>query len=231
MQRLAIMTALAAALVGFGLWLGHAAGSAPATAPAPAITAPARAPVTSRAPHVAPGIAPDLAADLHDRDPKVRRAAVAELAHAGANDPATLLDASRDGNLGVAVTATEGLGALYRDGRLEARELAVRVTDHQLAEKVRVTAMNELGTTASRDAATLFEDLLAHGDATERRSAAILFQHQDASAAVPALITALGDADEVVRGNALASLRHFARGRDFGTDAAAWQRWWQSRQG
>ena len=49
-------------------------------------------------------------------------------------------------------------------------------------------------------------------------------------AAVPALIRALADADEYVRMNAVESLKHFARGRDFGQDAAAWLRWWQSRQ-
>jgi hypothetical protein len=46
---------------------------------------------------------------------------------------------------------------------------------------------------------------------------------------VPALIGALADPDEVVRGNAHDSLHAFARGRDFGLDTAAWQRWWQSR--
>ncbi len=251
MRRYALLAAVAAALLGSGLWLGHAVSSAPAAA-GPA-TGPSAASVASThalalgaavprlgaarpAParhfaELAPGRAPGLAIDLHDADPKVRRAAVAELVDSGASDPAPLLAASRDGDLGVAVTATEGLGALYRAGRLDARELAVRITDHQLAEKVRVTAMDELGVVASGDAATLLADLLAHGDATERRSAAILLQHQDAAAAVPALIAALGDADDVVRANAVESLRHFARGRDFGTDAVAWQRWWQSRQG
>jgi len=53
--------------------------------------------------------------------------------------------------------------------------------------------------------------------------------HQDPEVAVPALIDALADADEVVRANALEALRGRARGRDFGSDAGAWRAWWQSR--
>jgi HEAT repeat protein len=229
--RFGIIALLGAALLAFGLWLGHATSAAPATAAA-ATTAPARAVARpARAPTLVHPVAPDLAADLHDANPRVRRAAIVELAHSDASDPTTLLAASRDGDLGVAVAATEGLGTLYRDGRIAASDLAVRITDHALAEKVRVTAMNGLGVVASQDGAALFRDLIVRGDPTERRSAAILLQHQDAALAVPALIGALGDADEVVRADAAESLRHFARGRDFGQDAAAWSSWWQSRQG
>ena len=52
---------------------------------------------------------------------------------------------------------------------------------------------------------------------------------QSADVAVPALIGALADADDYVRGNALESLKRLARGRDYGTDANAWRSWWQSR--
>lgn len=230
-SRFAMLAVLGAALVAFALYLGHATAAAPvaaAIAPAPAAPVVVHA---ARAPSITHTVAPDLAADLHDANPRVRRAAIAELAHSDASDPATLLAASHDGDLGVAVAATEGLGTLYRDGQISARDLAVRVTDHALPEKVRVTAMNGLGVVASHDGAALFQDLIVRGDPTERRSAAILLSHQDAALAVPSLIAALGDGDEVVRANAAESLRRFARGRDFGQDAAAWSRWWQSRQG
>jgi HEAT repeat protein len=82
---------------------------------------------------------------------------------------------------------------------------------------------------ATPEAAALFTELVAHGADIDRRSAAILLQHQAATTAVPALIAALADSDEYVRMNAVESLRSFARGRDFGTDAAAWQRWWTTR--
>ena len=125
--------------------------------------------------------------------------------------------------------ATEGLNTLYRDGRITAKDLSERITDHALADKVRVTAMNGLGLVTSPEGAALLTDLLSRGTELDRRSAAILLVHQDPMTAVPALIKALGDADEVARSNAHESLRAFARGRDFGQDAAAWLRWWQSR--
>ncbi|MEO8552380.1 MAG: HEAT repeat domain-containing protein [Kofleriaceae bacterium] len=224
----------AATLAGFALWLGHATTSsdaAPAAEKRIAVVAPPHAPGHLAA-RPAPAMpAPGLAADLRDPDPRVRRAAVTELAHSDARDPATLLAASRDPDPNVALAATEGLGALYRDGRITAKELADRITDHALGEKIRVAAMNELGIVPAKDAATLLADLVAHGDVGERRSAAILLSHQDPAVAVPALIGVLADADEYVRLNAVESLKQLARGRDFGQDAAAWTRWWQSRQG
>lgn len=182
-----------------------------------------------RAPTLVRSPASGLTQDLRDPDPKVRRAATRELAHSDASDPVALLAASRDGDLGVAIAATEGLDQLYRDGRITAKDLADRITDHQLAEKVRVTAMNGLGVIPSTEGARLFQDLIVHGDTTDRRTAAILLQHQDPPAAVPSLIAALADHDDIVRSNAIESLRSFARGRDFGQDAVRWQRWWQTR--
>ena len=235
--RHAIIGVGAATIVGFALWLGHATSASDA-APAPerriAVVPPSHVPghlAERPAPAVPAAIAPDLAADLKDADPKVRRAAIAELAHSDARDPATLLAASRDPDPDVALAATEGLGALYRDGRITAKDLSDRITDHAIGEKIRVAAMNELGVVPAKDAAALLADLVAHGDVTERRSAAILLSHQDPATAVPALIGALADPDEYVRMNAVESLKRFARGRDFGQDAAAWRRWWQSRQG
>jgi hypothetical protein len=119
---------------------------------------------------------------------------------------------------------------LYRDGRISAQDLAGRIADRNAPEKVRVAAINGLGLVPAHDGATVLADLLAHGDVVGRRSSAILLAHQDAQVAVPALIGALGDADEQVRSNAHESLHAFARGRDFGQDAGAWQRWWQSRE-
>jgi hypothetical protein len=172
--------------------------------------------------------APGLAEDLRDSDPLVRRNAIAELAASGAADPRVLVEASRDADLNVAVAATEGLGALYRDGRVLASELVAR-TNRSAPEKVRVAAINGLGTVATPDSATALIDLLAHGSEIERRSAAIVLVHQDPALAVPALIAALRDNDDNVRINAREALRTIARGRDLGADADAWSRWWQSR--
>jgi HEAT repeat protein len=236
-KQLALLGVGAGVLVAAGIWLGHATKAAPA-APGPlaapsiasaAIAAP-RAPALAHATGAAgPAVAPGLAQDLHDRDPKIRVAAMRELVASDARDPATLLAASHDADLGVAIVATIGLGDLYREGQVSAHDMAARITDHALPEKVRVAAMNGFGVIATPEAAALFTELVAHGADIDRRSAAILLQHQAATTAVPALIAALADSDEYVRMNAVESLRSFARGRDFGTDAAAWQRWWTTR--
>ncbi len=228
MKQLALLAVAAGALVATGVWLGHATKAAPVIATAPA-EAPRTIPVVRTPALTRPAVAPGLARDLQDRDPKVRIAAMRELVASDAKDPATLLAASHDSDLGTAIVATIGLGELYRDGQVSAQDMAARITDHALPEKVRVAAMNGFGVVASPQAASLFTDLVAHGQDLDRRSAAILLQHQDPAAAVPALIAALADSDEYVRSNAVESLRSFARGRDFGTDAAAWQRWWSTR--
>jgi HEAT repeat protein len=172
---------------------------------------------------------PGLAADLRDTDPRVRRNAIAELAASGSPDPATLLAASRDANLDVALAATEGLGALYRDGAISAQDLVARATDASAPDKVRVVAINGLGAVASPESAAALADLLRSNDEYARRSAAILMVHQDPTIAMPALITALRDTDENTRTNAHESLRSLARGRDLGDNADAWQRWWNER--
>lgn len=168
-----------------------------------------------------------LAADLVDANPNVRRAAIKE-ARADA-DPAVLLAASRDSDLSVGVLATEALGQRYAKGELPVSELIARATDPSLNDRVRVTALNGLGVISSPDAANLLTDLLSRGTQLERGTAAILLQHQDPELAMPALIRALADADEIVRANVLESLRARSRGRDFGSDAGAWTAWWQSR--
>jgi HEAT repeat protein len=172
---------------------------------------------------------PGLAEDLRDADPKVRAAAVREAATDANPDPAIFLAASRDTDRNVAVMATETLGKLHANGQVPVEEMIARATDRSLDERVRTSAINGLGLVPSAEAAKTLVELAQRGDTLERRSAAILLVHQDAAIAVPVLIEALADSDEVVRGNALEALRSRARGRDFGTDAAAWRTWWQSR--
>jgi HEAT repeat protein len=243
MRRWLPIALAAAALLGAGVWLGRStsspAGSLSSASAAPAGGGPGAQPArpSARTPGGSPSLArrpaapadPGLAADLSDADPKVRRAAVRELAAAGGADPALLLAASRDPDLEVGVTAVEALGKLHADGQVPAQELIARATDRKLDERVRISALNGLGLVPSAEAASLLVDLASRGDVGERRTAAILLVHQDPAAAVPTLIDLLGDADEYVRSNALESLRARARGRDFGTDAGAWRAWWAAR--
>ncbi|HEY5948201.1 MAG TPA: HEAT repeat domain-containing protein [Kofleriaceae bacterium] len=226
-----------AALLATGVWLGgrasadHGIGERPAKAQVSQHdrTPPDRAARAAHPPALPqPAVAPGLADDLRDNDPLVRRNAIAELAATGAADPRVLAEASRDSDLNVAVAATEGLGTLYRDGQVPASELVARLRDGAPL-KVRVAAINALGVVASVDSADALIDLLAHGSEIDRRSAAIVLVHQDPAVAVPALIAALRDSDENVRMNARESLRTFARGRDLGSEADAWSRWWQTR--
>jgi hypothetical protein len=236
----------ALALLVFGVWLGRSTSSPPTSAPAaPGAEAPAgrggpgaQAPrLAARTPGGAPSLArrpaapadPGLTADLADADPKVRVAAVRELAADPDADPALLLAASRDPDLQVGATATEVLGKLHAQGQIPAQEMIARATDRKLDERVRTSALNGLGQVPSPEAAALLVELASRGDVGERRHAANLLVRQDPAAAVPALIGLLGDADEYVRSNALESLRARSRGRDFGADAGAWRAWWGAR--
>jgi hypothetical protein len=105
-----VLAVAAAGLVGFGVWLGRSSSSAkaePTARPAsqateavavavePAPRARTPQPVLARSRPAPPGLAADLAA----ADPKIRRAAVRELAQSDDADPAALLAASRDGDL------------------------------------------------------------------------------------------------------------------------------------
>lgn len=231
------------ALVAFSIWLGRSTAATADAGPTahavpPNATASQVASVTATrgtvpATPVLPArpakpMIPGLAQDLADPDPRIRRAAVREAAH-GDLDPAVMLAASRDRDLEVGIVATEALGKLHAEGRIPAHELIARVTDRSVDERVRVSAINGLGLVASDEAGRFLAELVVRGEPTERRSAAILLVHQEPELAVPALIAALGDADDVVRGNALEALRARSRGRDFGSDAAAWRTWWQTR--
>ncbi|MDX2088736.1 MAG: hypothetical protein SFX73_12845 [Kofleriaceae bacterium] len=246
MKTSTLLLGLAAAgLLGAGVWIGRAASPSavpataiahtetraqtalPAGAAAPAITTRTPAPTLARR---SSGASRALLADLRDVDPKVRRAAVREVANSDDADPELLKTASRDADLEVAVTATGGLARLYARGQLPVQELAARATDHALNPRVRLTALNAFAASPSLEGAAVLVDLAARGDVTERATAAILLAQQDEALAVPALLRLLGDAEEDVRANAHESLRARARGRDFGTDAAAWQAWWQARQ-
>jgi HEAT repeat protein len=174
--------------------------------------------------------ADELAREARDADPHVRRDAIAEMAKSANPDPKALLAASHDPDLDVALAATTGVGELYLVGQVSAKDLIALAKDTRSPEKVRVAALNGLGGVASRDSATALVDLLAHGPVEARRSAAILLARQVANLAVPALISALGDADQLVRENAHESLRAFGHGRDFGMDAAAWTTWFTASQ-
>ena len=235
--------ALALALVGVGAWLldrsrSATASHASARSPVPAATnevassprpsARVRPPTPTLVRPTTP-IAPGLEADLTDASARVRREAIRELALDRDADPAALVRASRDPDPSVAALATDALGKLHAEGRVPAKEILANATNRSLDERVRAVAFNAVGVVPSAETAHALVDALARGSVFERRVAAVLLAHQDPEAVVSALIDALGDADEVVRDNALNSLRARSRGRDFGSDAAAWRAWWQSR--
>lgn len=229
-------------VLGAGVWLGREtstptqpAGRAQPASPSEA-AGPTRAAAFRASPVAAPALpahraapTPGLAADLIASDPKVRRAAVREVARDGDVDPAVLLAASRDPDLEVAISATEGLARRYVAGDVPVSEILARASDRGLNPRVRTSALNALALAPTPEGAALLVELVARGDVFERATAAILLRHQDPELGIPALIGALRDADERVRANALEALRGRARGRDFGTDAAAWQAWWQAR--
>ncbi|MFN0252442.1 MAG: HEAT repeat domain-containing protein [Kofleriaceae bacterium] len=238
--RTVLLASCVAALVGGGYWLGRASTTpAPSPAPSASSVAPraaairgASAPVALAAAPVLvpPSSSPELVADLRDADPKVRRAAIREVARDRDADVALLLDASRDRDLEVSAAATTALGKAYRAGRIPVGELVVRAQDPSIHVKVRSEALNGLGAVPSPEAAALLAGLAASGSVDDRASAAILLRNQDLAVAVPALIAALGDAEARVREVARDSLVARSRGRDFGEDRAAWQAWWQSRR-
>ncbi len=235
--RTVLFATCLAALVGGGYWLARSSAEAPAPAPAtPVRTAslPAVATHVSASRAVAPtlpsrAVTPELVTDLRDADPKVRRAAIHEIAGADV-DVQLLLDASRDRDLEVGVVATIELGTAYKAGRVAVTELVTRAQDSSLDPKVRSAALSGLGVVPSTEAAALLAGLAANGSTDERASAVILLRNQDLALAVPALIGALGDADPRVRELAHGSLTARSRGRDFGQDRAAWQAWWTARR-
>lgn len=217
-------------LLAAGIWIGRATQAKPmapqaqlmATVARPVFESPKR-PAIQR-----PAISPDLATDLKDANPRVRAIAVRDALRDGA-DADVFRAAVRDPALDVGIAGAEGLGKLHASGEVNAQEMIAIATDHTLNDRVRVATLDGLGLVPSADAARALADMARRGDTVEKRSAAILLAHQDAEVAVPALIDALGDADAVVRGNALEALRGKSRGRDFGPDAGAWRAWWQSR--
>jgi hypothetical protein len=240
MKPLMPLVAGAALVGGFAYWIGRSsndvAQARPVEAPAPVVA------VTEPAPRVpAPRPMPTLerrraepsrglSADLGASDAKIRRAAVLEVAQSSDPDPKLMLAASRDSNGEVARTAMTSVVKLYEAGQVPVSDMIGLAKDRSIHERVRIVALNGLGVVPNAEAADLLVRLLASGDTLERRSAAALLGNQDPEVAVPALIRALGDADEYVRSNALESLRLRSRGRDFGTDAGAWQSWWQAQR-
>lgn len=234
--------AAAAVLVAAGIWLVRASSpeAPPAATPTAAATrredaAPARAARTAApaapaapSPGRAPAPSPGLTEDLASADPKIRRAAVSEVARAGNPDVGVLLAASRDVDVDVSMAATAALARLYAEGKVPVAEMAERATDRSRNHRLRAASLDAFGAVPSPEAATLLAGLIASGDELERRTAAALLVLQDAELAIPALIGALADPDAYVRGQALDSLRVRARGRDFAYDVAAWRAWWSA---
>jgi HEAT repeat protein len=239
MKKLFLLTC-GAAILGGAFWIGRSSNDAAgADAPQPSgevVRADERARIPTRAARPRPELtrrtrlAGGLAADLIAADPKIRRAAVAEAARDADPDPQIMLAASRDPDLGVARAALASLGTLYADGQVSTKDMIALASDRTIPDRVRIAALNGLGAVPEPDAAAVLVKMLATGNTLERRSAAALLGNQDPEIAVPALIAALGDTDEYVPIHALDSLRQRSRGRDFGTDAGAWQAWWQSRR-
>jgi hypothetical protein len=242
-QRIVTLVVGAGAVAAFAFWIGRSSNDVAQAKPAlvePTPSTIARAEERARIPAPRPTPAPTLArrppepsaglgADLVASDPKIRRAAVLEVAWSADPDPKVMLIASRDSDAGVARTAMTSLGKLYEAGQVPIAQMIALATDRSITDRVRIVALNGLGVVPNSEAADVLVKLLGSGDTLERRSAAALLGNQDPQLAVPALIRALGDSDEYVRSNALESLRGRSRGRDFGTDAGAWQAWWQAQ--
>lgn len=242
--RLVALALAAVVLVGAGVWLGRSTRAATPDRATREATTPAAAAHTKVAPADRDALRPmtpvlpprsaaassGLAADLADADPRVRAAAVAEVATSPGPDPAVLLAASRDTDINVAGRAMDAVAKLYAQGAIPVETMVERATDRALNDRVRVVAINGLGVVRSDEAGKTLVAMLANGTPLERRAASVLLVHQDPEVAVPALIAAVGDADDSVRWGVRESLRKHARGRDFGDDAAAWRAWWQSRR-
>ncbi len=249
MSSRALVIALAcAAVVASAVVLARMASSAPARAASSAVHAPAGVPSMTGADATAsptpssgprpslanastarPSAVPGLETDLRDPDPKVRRAAIAEVARTEDVDPSVLARSVRDPDAEVGVIAAISLGAAYQRGAVPASEIVALVDDRSLDERVRMSALNGVGSTPSPDAVALLLRMSTRGQPIERSAAAILLRHQDPDLAIPALIAALSDPHDDVRANAAESLRSRARGRDFGSDPAAWSAWWSAR--
>ncbi len=226
----ALVVAVIVALAGVAFWISRQSDDVHAEAPvsaSPAERPLPRVPEKPTLPTRKP--ARGLAADLLSTDPKIRQAAVHEAAR-GESDPQVLLAASRDPDLGVSRVAIGALNKLYATGDVSRKDMLALASDKTLPDRARILAINGVGAVPSAEAAAMLVEMLAKGSEIERRSAAALLAHQDPEVAVPALITALSDADDVVRTQAVDSLKALSRGRDFGTDAGAWRAWWQARR-
>jgi hypothetical protein len=245
-RSVALLALGGAALLAFGMWMGRSASEpvridAESSTATPVIAPPAASPAAGRARVPAqPALPrrsasssstlPGLAADLISADPKVRRAAVAEVASSADADPQILLNASRDPDPSIAATSITALGKLYADGRVATTDMLARARDRSHGPRVHTMALNAVGAVPHPDTARMLGELLATGTVGERRAASALLASQDPADAIPLLIRALSDSDEYVRDNAINGLRSRSRGRDFGTDAGAWQSWWQAQR-
>lgn len=227
-MKKALLVALLAALAGVAFWISRQTDDDPAPAPV-AVTPVVERPAGSVAarPKLARPPA-QIAADLTSLDAKVRRSAVREAARN--EDARALLAAARDADLGVARTAIGVLNKLAASGKVELRDMISLATDRSMNDGSRGLAINGVGAIKHPDAAAMLIEMLATGTELERRSAATLLARQEPEVAVPPLITALSDRDELVRTQAVESLKVLSGGSDFGTDAGRWRAWWQSRR-
>lgn len=173
---------------------------------------------------------PGLSADLLAADPKVRLAAVREVARSGDVDVAQLLAASRDPDPSVAAAAIAGLASSYADAQVPVADMIARANERTGGPRIHTMALNAVGSVPHPDTAKLLGQVATSSSVGERRAATALLGNQAPEDAIPLLIAALSDADEYVRDNAANGLRTLSRGRDFGTDAGAWQAWWQSHR-
>lgn len=236
MSRRTLAIVLGGAILGLGLWLGRSSSSSSSKVQIesteqraePIERAPARraqAPVLPALQRPAKGLAADLVAS----DPKVRLAAVREVVRTG-DDAQTVLVASRDPDFSIAGIAIGALGSLYAAGQVTTADMLARAADRTGGPRIHLMALNAVGAVAHPDTAKFLGQLATTGSVVERRAASALLGSQAPDDAIPALIRALADEDEYVRDNAITGLRSLSRGRDFGTDAGAWQAWWQARR-
>lgn len=230
-----VLATLGLAVLGSGIWLGRSSSRAKVTdvdrdvVAEPIERAPVRRARAPELPTLRPRAVSGLAADLVAADPKIRLAAVREVARAG-DDPQTLLVASRDPDPSIAGASIAALGKLYADGQVSTADMLARASDRTGGPRIHAMALNAVGTVAHPDTAKLLGELAASGSVGERRAVTALLGSQDPADAIPLLIRALSDEDDYVRDNAINGLRALSRGRDFGLDASAWQQWWQTRR-
>lgn len=225
-MKKALLVALLVALASVAFWISQQSDDDPVKAPVE--TAPSASPTVVAPPERVERTPAKLATDLKAADPKTRRSAVREAGRT--EDVQALLAATRDEDAGVARTAVGVLNKLYGGGKVAPSQMIALASDRSLDERTRGLVIQGVGAIKHVDSAAMLVRMLAGGNELERRAAATLLARQDPEIAVPALITALSDPDEMVRTAAVESLTTLSNGNAFGTDAGAWRAWWQARR-